>query len=267
MTRLVVKIGGALLEGNIPEIVGDLKGIQSRFEVVIVHGGGNRVSRVARKLGKEPRFVVSVSGIRSRYTDRETAHIFEMVMAGSVNKEIVRACQMESVRAVGLSGSDGWTMRARRKGTIKILERGKKMMLKGDYTGKIVNVNPELIELLLQGGYVPVLAPIAMGYEYESLNVDGDRAAAYIAGAVKAEALLLLTDVTGVLFKGKLIERLRGEEIQKMAELVGHGMKRKILASLEALEMGVERVVIASGLVDRPISSALSLKGCTVLEM
>lgn len=267
MKRLVVKIGGKLVSQALSRIASDLKNVTESFDVVVVHGGGVKVTEIAEKLGKKPRFVVSVSGFRSRYTDKDMAEIFEMVMAGKVNKEIVRSLRKASINAIGLAGPDGMLIRAKRKEAIKVIEKGKKMVLRGDYTGKIVDVNGGLLELLVGNGYTPVVAPVAIGLECESLNVDGDRAAAYIAGAIKACLLVLLTDVEGVLVEGKLVGKLKGErEIEDAVKRVGVGMKRKIFASVEALEMGVPRAVIASGCKERPISSALALKGCTLLE-
>lgn len=267
MRRMVVKIGGKLVSQAVPGIASDLEVVRGTSEVVVVHGGGLKVTEIAEKLGKKPRFVVSVSGFRSRYTDRDTAEIFEMVMAGKVNKEIVRSLRKASINAVGLAGPDGMLIRARRKEAIKIVEKGKRMVLRGDHTGKIVDVNGDLLELLIGNGYTPVVAPVAIGPECEPLNVDGDRAAANIAGAIKADLLVLLTDVEGVLVEGRLVGRLKGEsDIRDVLKRVGVGMKRKIFASLEALEMGVPRAVIASGWKARPVSSALALKGCTLLE-
>lgn len=268
MRRLVVKMGGRLVPKALPTIIADLKPTLQGFEAIIVHGGGDTVTDITNKLGKKPKFVVSVRGFRSRYTDKEMAQIFEMVMAGKLNKEIVRALSKESINAVGLSGSDGRLLVAERKKAIRVVEKGKKMIIRGDYTGKIVTVNGELLDLLLKSGYTPVVAPVAIGSECEVLNVDADRAAAYVAGAVKADVFVLLTDVRGIIQEGKLIDKIKGkEEINEVMKRTGHGMKRKIFAALEALEMGVKRVIIASGLRAHPISTALALKGCTLLEL
>ncbi|HID90978.1 TPA: [LysW]-aminoadipate kinase [Candidatus Bathyarchaeota archaeon] len=265
--RIVVKIGGDLFPEAIPKIAKDLASVVGRYRVLVVHGGGNEVTRIARKMGKEPRFVVSTSGFVSRYTDREMSDIFEMVMAGRINKEIVRILHGHSVNAIGLSGLDGALIRAKRKEAIRVVEGGRRMILRGDYTGRIVDVNAGLLELLLDAGYVPVLAPVAMGLGHKALNVDGDRAAAHVASAVKASTLIFLTDVEGVMLDGALVKRLKGvERIRDLVARVGRGMKRKVFASLEALSGGVRRTVIASGLRDRPVTVALALEGCTVLE-
>jgi acetylglutamate/LysW-gamma-L-alpha-aminoadipate kinase len=266
--NIVVKIGGKLIPDALEPIADNLKVLQEKkFDIIVVHGGGNEVTKIAEKLGKKAKFVTSVSGFRSRYTDKEMALIFEMIMAGKINKEIVRVFQRKGINAIGLAGPDGCLIKAKRKKAIRIIEKGKKIVLRGDYTGKIMAINKSLLMLLVKEGYVPIVAPVAIGSEYETLNIDGDRAAAYIAGAMGANVLIFLTDVGGVILKGGLVKKLKGkEEIEEAMKLANYGMKRKIFASLEALAMGVSKTIIASGFKENPILSALESKDCTVLE-
>ena len=263
---IVIKIGGDLIHGGLPEgIVEELK-VLSREKMVMVHGGGDIVTEIATKLGHPPRFVVSPQGFRSRYTDKETAGIYTMVMAGKVNKELVSALQGAGVQAVGLSGLDGGLIRAKRKKQIVVVdERGRKMLMEGGYTGKIEGVNTEFLDLLLEKGYTPVLSSLAMGEEAEPLNVDGDRMAASIAAALGADHLILLTDVEGVQLDGKTVERLTPFEAKEILDQIGPGMVTKIYAAIEAIEGGAGEVLIASGFKDGAIRSALKHENGTVI--
>ena len=132
-----------------------------------------------------------------------------MVMAGKINKQAVTILQKNGVSAVGLSGLDGLLVRANRKKRLVIVdERGRKMVIDGGYTGSVSEVNTRLLNLLMENGYIPVISPIAMSEEFEPLNVDGDRIAAFIAGSLKADVLVLLTDVEGLMLEGKVVPRL-----------------------------------------------------------
>src|SRR5581483_6419140 len=157
----VFKIGGSVVDEIHETAICDIKDISEQGRLVIVHGGGKEVTTNANRLGKKQEFVVSPGGIKSRYTDKETAEIFTMVMAGKINKSIVRMLLREGVKAVGISGIDGGFLRADRKKKLAILNsNGRKMMIEGGYTGKIRFVDPSLIILLLEKGYVPVISPV-----------------------------------------------------------------------------------------------------------
>jgi acetylglutamate/LysW-gamma-L-alpha-aminoadipate kinase len=269
MTMLmVVKCGGRILEMGVPDqIIEDVKRATSSGRLVFVHGGGVMVTEIASKLGKEQRFITSPDGFRSRYTDRETAEIYTMVMAGKLNKQIVSRLQVGGVPAVGLSGLDGCLIRARRKKRLVIVdERGRNRVIDGGYTGKIVEVNSSLLHLLLDAGYVPVVSPVAAGEGFEALNVDGDRTAAHVAGAVNADRLVLLTDVEGLMLDDTLVRRLTALEAKDALGSIGPGMITKVYAAMEALEMGVEEVIITCGRSDAPISSAIGHEKGTVIS-
>lgn len=264
---LVVKLGGGILEEGLPEgFVEDFKLALREHRAVLVHGGGRLVDEVAEKMGKKQRFVVSPGGFRSRYTDKETMEIFAMVMAGKVNKGMVSALAKAGVKAIGLSGVDGGLIKAeRKKRIIEVDERGRKRAIDGGYTGRIVEVDGRLLLSLLDMGYTPVVAPIALSEEYEALNVDGDRAAAHIAAALKADLLILLTDVPGLMVDGRLVPKLRLSEVEGALAKAGPGMVTKLYAAAEALRGGAKKAVIASGIRENPVSSALRGVG-TVVE-
>ncbi|MEX2707108.1 MAG: [LysW]-aminoadipate/[LysW]-glutamate kinase [Candidatus Freyrarchaeum guaymaensis] len=263
--KIVVKIGGSLFDEDLSPLARDVKKLSEEHKTVMVHGGAKIVTEIAEKLGKEQRFVTSPAGFRSRYTDAETAEIYTMVIGGTVNKKLVSTLLKEGVNSLGLSGIDGGLLVAERKSRIKVKEGNKILLIEGDYTGKIVEVNAHLLELLLSEGYVPVIGAVAIGKEGENLNVDGDRAAASVAGAIKADKLIVMTDVPGVLENEKVVERLSRVEAKQIMERVGPGMRRKIFAALEAIHKGVPEVIIASGIEEHPILNALEEKNCTVI--
>jgi len=264
---VVVKAGGRVLENGLPpEVAMDIGSVSEKNNVVFVHGGGVEVTEIAQKLGKEQRFIVSPEGFRSRYTDRETVDIYTMVM-GKLNKQLVTALESKGVKAIGLSGLDGQLIRAERKKRLVVInERGRRMAIDGGYTGRIEGINTDLIRLLMDAGYVLVVSPVAISEEYEPLNVDGDRTAANIAGALGADILVLLTDVEGLMIEGKTVPKLRLIEAKEILPKIGPGMITKIHAAIEALECGVKEVIITPGAAPRPVSSAINHNVGTVIE-
>ncbi len=262
---ITIKIGGSIIDNLHPTTIADIKKI-SQQGVILVHGGAKQVTQISEALGKKQKFIVSPSGIKSRFTDQETVEIFTMVMSGKINKTIVRMLQKNGINAVGLSGIDGQILQAdRKKKLIVVNEKGRKMAIDGGYTGKIREVNASLIKSILDQGYTPVISPVAISEEYDFLNVDGDRAAAYVAGKVKADRILFLTNVDGLLMDNKLVKNLSLSEAKEMLPKIGHGMEKKVFAATESLEMGVNEALIANGQKENPISSALSHDNCTVI--
>lgn len=264
---IVIKFGGSVLYDLHPSIIEDIRQISLNEKMVLIHGGGNEVTNIATKLGKEQKFIVSPSGIRSRYTDKETAEIYTMVMSGKINKIIVRMLVQAGIRAVGISGIDDNILRAIRKTKLTVLnEKGRKMIIEGGYTGKIQSVETSLLNTLTEGGYLPVVSPIALSENYEFLNVDGDRAAAYIAGNLKAQKVIFLTNVNGLHLDDKLVKNLSASQAKEYLPKIGFGMEKKILASTEALMLGAKEVIISSGKVSNPVTSAINHVDCTVIS-
>ncbi|MEM1581116.1 MAG: [LysW]-aminoadipate/[LysW]-glutamate kinase [Candidatus Bathyarchaeia archaeon] len=264
---IVLKIGGDIYKRGLGEsLIDDVKKILENDKVVIVHGGGDEVTDISERLGKKQIFVTSPEGIRSRYTDEETVEIYTMVMAGRINKAIVRWLLSHGILAVGISGIDGALMVANRKKKLLIIdERGRKRIIDGGFTGKISKVNPQILEILLNHGYVPVVSPVAIGEENEYLNVDSDRAAGQIAGALRAERIIFLTDVPGVRLGEEYIKRISLSTAKEILPKIGPGMDKKIIASIEALDAGVKEAIIACGLVNSPLANALSGLNGTVI--
>jgi acetylglutamate/LysW-gamma-L-alpha-aminoadipate kinase len=256
---------------NMEALCADVSGlIQDGKALALVHGGSHETNLISEKLGHPPRFVTSVSGHVSRYTDRETLEIFAMVTAGRINKLLVELLQQQEVNAVGLSGLDGRTVEAKRKNALRIVENGKRKVLRGDYSGAIQTVDPWLLEGILKGGGIPVVAPLAISPGGVALNVDADRVAAAVSAALKAQTLVILSNVPGLLRdvndEKTLIPHIPAAKAPQVLDRYAKGrMKKKMLGATEALGDGVERVIIADGRVQQPLSKALDGKG-TVIE-
>ena len=264
----VVKLGGT--EGvDFSAICTDAAGLlKTGKRLVFVHGGSAEANSLGAALGAPPKMITSPSGYTSRYTDRNTLEIFLMAVNGKVNSLLTEQLQRLGINAFGLSGLDGRLMQAARKETVQSIENGKRRIIRDDYTGKIEAVNEALLTLLLSAGYLPVIAPVAVSEKGEALNVDADRAAARVASALKAETLLLLTAVPGLLKsfpdESTLIRQLPKSQLEAAGEAAQGRMKKKVLGAGEALEGGVGRVVIADGRVPNPISNALAGNGTVI---
>lgn len=265
---IVVKIGGT--NGvNLPAVCADVAElVKSGERVVVVHGGSGETNAISEKLGHPPRFVTSVSGFSSRYTDRETLEIFAMVTAGKINTLLVEAFQRLGVNAFGLSGVDGRLMAAKRKDSIRIVENGKQRILRDDYTGKIESVDGRLLHMLLAAGFTPVVAPLAISPDGDALNVDADRAAAMVAGALAAEQLIILSNVPGLLRQfpdeSTLIPHIDKARVEQALDFAEGRMKKKVLGASEALGLGVGQVIFADGRTEGPIRRAIAGQGTVI---
>ena len=211
-------------------------------KVVLVHGGGPEISQTMKKLGKE---AVFVDGLR--VTDRETVDIVQMVLAGKINKTLVNLIQMKGGHAVGLSGIDGGIIEAKMKNAAL------------GYVGEITKIRTQPITDLLEKNYIPVISTVASDRQGNTYNINGDTAAAYIAGALGAERLIMMTDIAGIL-KDKddpstLIPVVTVEEAKQLQEdgIVSGGMIPKVECCIEALEHGVKHVVIMDGRIPHSI--------------
>ena len=215
---------------------------------VIVHGGGPQIGKIMERMGKKSSFV---SG--QRVTDEETMDIVEMVLGGKVNKEIVNLISQAGGRAVGLTGKDGGLIQAKKlKLTRKSEETGETEIIDIGLVGEVTEVRPEALQALDQGGFIPVIAPVGVGAHGETYNINADLVAGAIAGALKAEKLILLTDQAGILDKDKnLISSLNKKKVESMvkAGTVSGGMLPKTKSCFDALEAGCAKVHIIDGRV------------------
>lgn len=265
---LVVKIGGT--EGvDFSAICADTARLCAQGQrVVLVHGGSAEANALGEALGKPPRFITSPSGYISRYTDRDTLQIFMQAVNGKVNTLLVEQLQSLNVNAFGLSGLDGRVLQATRKESVQSVEKGKRKIIRDDYTGKIESVNTSLLELLLQAGCLPVIAPIAVSKKGEALNVDADRAAAIVAAALHVRTLVLLTAVPGLMMRfpdeSTLVHQLSKSKLPDALAAAQGRMKKKVLGAEEALNGGVMQVIIADGRSEHPLEDAMSGKGTVI---
>ncbi len=264
-STIVVKLGGT--EGvDFSAICADAAELlKNGQKLVFVHGGSAEANALGQALGAPPKFITSPSGYTSRYTDRKTLEVFLMAVNGKVNSLLTEQLHGLGINAFGLSGMDGRLMVATRKDAIQSVENGKRRMIRDDYTGKIEMVNGELLMALMNMGFLPVISPVAVSQNGEALNVDADRAAAMVASALKAETLLLLTAVPGLMEKfpdeSTLIKHISPAKLPSALEMAQGRMKKKVLGAEEALQGGVGKVIIADGRVAKPISNALAGNG------
>ncbi len=214
---------------------------------VVVHGGGPDITGFLQKIGKKSEFV---SGLR--VTDKETMAIAEMVLIGKVNSEIVNRLSQAGNHAIGLSGKDGSLIRARKK-LAEVHREGKIERVDIGYVGEVESITASVLSDMLEGGYIPVVAPVGVGESGESYNINADYVAAKVAGALHAEKLLLLTDVEGIYKnyadKSSFISSLTEEEARRYIDdgVISGGMIPKVEACLGALAEGTRKTSIIDG--------------------
>jgi len=214
---------------------------------VIIHGGGPKISSTMEKMGKKPEFIQG-----QRFTDKETMDIVEMVLGGLVNKEIVSLINKHGGKAVGLSGKDGGLIKAKKKLLKTSAEKGKRKTIDLGFVGDVTGIDTRILMSLEKEGFIPIISPIGVSQEGETLNINADSVAAFIASALRAEKLILLTDVPGVKDKkGRIISTLTWQQIKKLIkeETIAGGMLPKVQACLEAIRGGVLKTHIIDGRV------------------
>ena len=246
----VIKYGGAaqtddVLKDSFARDVALLNFIGIR--PVIVHGGGPRISETMKKMGKEPTFVQG-----QRVTDRETMDIVEMVLGGLINKEIVALINSHGGKAVGLSGKDGGLIKAKKKLLRKAVRSGEEETIDIGLVGEVETVDPSILNSLEKDGFIPVISPIGTGSGGETFNINADYVASSLASALRAEKLILLTDVQGISDKkGSVITTLRKKDVKKLMDegTVSGGMIPKVQACTQALDNGVSKTHIVDGRV------------------
>ncbi|MBU1169497.1 MAG: acetylglutamate kinase [Proteobacteria bacterium] len=246
---IVVKYGGhAMVDEQLKEdFARDITLLKFiGVNTVVVHGGGPQINKVLEKMGITSRFVRGM-----RMTDEETMDVVEMVLGGKVNKSIVAQINRQGGKAVGLSGKDGDLIMAKK---MKIVHQEDKdsppEIIDPGHVGEVTRINPELIHALAGQGFIPVIAPVGVGEEGETYNINADLVASEVAKALGASRLILLTDVDGVLGKDKkLISSIPAKTIKSMIDdqSITGGMIPKIECALGALEKGVEKVHIING--------------------
>ncbi|VAX11073.1 Acetylglutamate kinase [hydrothermal vent metagenome] len=219
---------------------------------VVVHGGGPQIGKMLERVGKESRFVDGM-----RVTDCETMDIVEMVLGGLVNKEIVNMINMQGGHAVGLTGKDGELIHARKlkfertaaqMNTAEIVDIG--------HVGEVASIDPSVINMLVKGDFIPVIAPIGVGEDGQSYNINADLVAGKLAITLNAEKLILLTNTAGVLdTEGNLLTGLKARQVEDLIEegVIHGGMLPKINCALDAVHAGVKTAQIIDGRVEHAV--------------
>lgn len=250
-TTVVVKVGGsALVEPEVMDnIVQDV--VLLRYvgiHPVIVHGGGPEITEKMDKMGKKPEFVAGL-----RVTDEETMEIVRMVLVGNVSQRIISLIGKHGGRGVSLSGKDAQLITARKKEPQKVMLEGVEQEVDLGWVGEIEAIDPEILELVAAKGHIPVISPIAVDSEGNSLNINADDVAADIAMFLRTKKLIMLTDVPGVLGdasdKSSLISTLSMDEAKDLLDKnqVSEGMIPKLRACIGAVEAGVDKAHILDG--------------------
>lgn len=250
--RVVIKYGGsAMASDKLKEAI--MKDIVLMKYVgmkpIVVHGGGPAVNRMLERVGIKSVFV---NGLR--VTDEQTMEIVQMVLAGSINKDIVTLLNSHGAKAVGLCGKDSGLLRVERQ-FVKVNDGSGSVDMDIGLVGQVREVDTEILDVLTDNGFIPVIAPIGTGPGGRSYNVNADYAASAIAGAVKADKLVLLTDVEGIMDsrggEEKLVSSVNRQEAARLMEegVITGGMIPKVQCCLEALEKGVGRIHIINGTV------------------
>lgn len=261
---LIIKIGGGK-ELNLEGIISDLAVLQEKF--IIVHGANALRDELAKKMGYQKKVVTSLSGYDSVLSNEETIDLMMMAYAGLKNKRIVELCQQKGINAVGLSGLDGKVIQGKRNSGIKVREGGKTLLLR-DFSGKPKAINRQLLDLLLENGYTPVLSVPLIDENNIAINSENDDIVALLQTEMKAEKNISLIEASGFLLDkndpSSLISKISKTELEAMEEKVEGRMKRKILAMRKLFEGGDTTVIISDGRTEHPILDALNGKGTTI---
>lgn len=266
---LLLKIGGGT-SINFDFIAKNVASLIKKGEqIVIVHGGNVTRDEIGQQLGVPTKTIISPSGISSVYTDEKAIDVFLMAYPGLVNKKLVVALQRHGVNALGLSGVDGKLWQAKRKKAVYSVEDNKTKLIKNNLTGKVTNINSDLIKLLLKQSYVPVICPPALSEENEIINTDNDFAVAIMAETLGITEIVVLFEAPGMLKnvsdKRSLIARIQQDELDDYLQYCIGGMKKKLLGAQEAFKRGVQKIYWGDGRIEQPVTSALKGEG-TVIE-
>jgi acetylglutamate kinase len=252
---VVIKYGGhAMGDARLAELFAQDVSLlrQSGVRPVVVHGGGPQIGDMLKRLGIQSKFAAGL-----RITDKPTVEVVEMVLAGSINKQIVTAINRAGGRAVGLSGTDGSLIVARKlQRTVIDPDSNIERIIDLGFVGEPETVTPDILEDLADSDIIPVVAPVGVGRDGITYNINADTAAGAVASALGAKRLLMLTDVTGVLdADGKLVEALTSAEARRMMDsgAISGGMIPKVETCLAAVAAGVEAAVILDGRVPHAV--------------
>ena len=265
---ILIKIGGGK-QINLNYICEDIKVLIDQGEkIVLVHGASVIRDEIAEKLGFPTKTIISPTGISSVYTNKEAIDVFLMTYSGLVNKKIVAKLQSYGVNAVGLSGIDGQLWKGKRKTAVYSQEATKTKLITDNMTGKVTEVNVELLNLLLDNKYLPVICPPALSEENEIINTDNDWAVAIMAGALKIEKMVVLFEASGLLKKfgdeSSLIKTVDKNKLDDFLIYTHGRMKKKLLGAKEAFRQGLKEMFWSDGRIKNPIINALKGVGTII---
>lgn len=259
----ILKLGGGAGVDHAAVLENLAARIQSGERWLLVHGASDAANRLSEQVGYPAQTLTTPGGHTSRYTDARTIEIYSAA-AGSVNQQLTAQLMANGVNVVGLAGPN--IIHARRKTAIRAIRDGRQVIIRDDYSGTITDINASLLHTLLDAGMTPIVAPLAMGEEYERLNVDGDLVAANIARELHADTLIILSNVPGLLRDvnepQSLIPQFELHDLEHYETYAAGRMKKKLLA---AQQSNAARIILADSRVERPIDAALAGGGTHII--
>lgn len=260
---IVLKVGGGAGVDHDAVLRNLAARIHDGEQWVLVHGCSDATNKLAEQVGHEAQTITSPGGHTSRYTDARTIEIFSAA-AGSVNQLLTATLAGHGIRAVGLAGPN--IIQAERKKAIRAVKNGRQVIIRDDFSGKITGINMEVLNTLLENGFTPVIAPLAIGEEGERLNVDGDLAAANIAAALGAETLIILSNVPGLMRDlddpESVVQEVALHQLDTVEGFAAGRMKKKLIAAQTAQ---VGRVILGDSRLQAPLDAALSGGGTHIV--
>lgn len=253
---IVLKLGGGAGVDHAAVLANLAARVAAGERWVLVHGASDAANRLSEAVGYPAQTITTPGGHTSRYTDARTIELYSAA-AGTVNQQMTAQLAMLGVRSVGLSGPT--VIEARRKDAIRAVRNGRQVIIRDDYSGTITRVNRDLLDTLLNAGFLPVIAPLALGEAGERLNVDGDLVASMTAQALEAETLVILSNVPGLLRDvndpASLVTGFTLAELPRYEGLAAGRMKKKLLAASQGQ---LDRVILADSRLDQPLDAALN---------
>lgn len=222
-------------------------------------------------MNKEPKIYKTPQGMPTRYTDPEAIDIVKMALAGYVNKTLVESLQKMGINAFGCTGADGRMVISERKDSIMVMmDNGKKIILRNEFSGYKPKVDTKLIKILVEHEYLPVIGSLTISPMGELLNTDGDRVANAIGKALNTDVMISLTDVEGIykdISTKELIKKIKMSETERVLQTLDGGMKKKLYAAIDSLKEGINKIIITSGTLEKPLTKALKNEVGTLITL
>ncbi|MCR4329386.1 MAG: [LysW]-aminoadipate kinase [Candidatus Roizmanbacteria bacterium] len=264
---IIIKIGGGK-DIRWDYIAKNLKTFIKKHTCVIIHGASTLRDSIGQKMNVPTQTVISPSGISSVITDERALEVFLMAYAGVANKTIVAQLLKHSIPAIGMTGVDGMLWTARAKPNLFVKEGEKTRLVRNNLTGRVEKVNTVLLNILLKGGYIPVITAPAITESGTIVNTDNDWATAITAAALKATSIIYLFEAPGLLKDfndpSSIIPRIRKNELQSFLPNAQGRMKKKLIGAMEALNRGVEHIYFGDGRIENPLDSAILGNGTVI---